>query len=416
MKKFLIILSLSLFALTASVMATETRVKTMGDNNMILLDEANIYLFPSRLNDWPNLAVGEFGSGDFSKFGLHWKFGGEEKTWYMATYFNNNSTELPEFYDSPFFDDFGYGAASTYIPFDNAILPNKRMDLFYGRTLGKNLFGFHFGMVQSSMRNNGGFTIDAKDDESLGIYKFAFGLTMNEGLLDISAGIDFISFKDRDTDINGTAYDQTKSEGNTRLHFDIRSFYNHDDNYTFIPHLSIVKGSYEADYFDYDIAADSLSLDQNNKYSTILIDLGVGIEYQPANNVLAVLDIGFTYDKVDGDFTPASGGTSEASMKTVTFPYFKLGFDADVFKWMDIRFGTTSYWRNESIENTTANSEVISRFPDNKTYLGFGFHWNRLHIDTHTDPQLFLRGFDFINGADNGSDMNFRISIVYEMM
>ena len=72
-------------------------------------------------------------------------------------------------------------------------------------------------------------------------------------------------------------------------------------------------------------------------------------------------------------------------------------------------------WRNNSLENVSANAEFIDRFPENQTYLGFGFHWNRLHIDTYTDPEIFLNGFDFISG-DGPGDMNFRISAVYEMM
>ena len=61
------------------------------------------------------------------------------------------------------------------------------------------------------------------------------------------------------------------------------------------------------------------------------------------------------------------------------------------------------------------NTKYKENAPYNDTYLGFGFHWNRLHIDTYTDPELFLNGFDFISGDGNGN-MNFRISAVYEMM
>ena len=54
MQKTLMIL-IAVAVLGGSTLATETRVLTMGDNNMILLDEANIVLFPSRLIDYPNL-------------------------------------------------------------------------------------------------------------------------------------------------------------------------------------------------------------------------------------------------------------------------------------------------------------------------------------------------------------------------
>jgi hypothetical protein len=62
------------------------------------------------------------------------------------------------------------------------------------------------------------------------------------------------------------------------------------------------------------------------------------------------------------------------------------------------------------------NTETTEKEAENQTYLGFGFHWGRLHIDTQTDPDLFLRGFDFITGNGGGSDMNARISAVYELM
>jgi hypothetical protein len=52
--------------------------------------------------------------------------------------------------------------------------------------------------------------------------------------------------------------------------------------------------------------------------------------------------------------------------------------------------------------------------PENETYLGLGFHWNRLHVDVQSNPDLFLDGFNFISGESNS--MNFRISALYEMM
>jgi hypothetical protein len=179
MKKIAIFTTMLLIISVMSISATETRVLTMGDNNMLLLDEANIFLFPSRISDWPNLVTGEFGNDDFAKLGIHWKFGTKEKPWYLATYFHNNSPELPGMWYNPFFNMFGYGQSSLYVDFDDPtfLASNKRMDLVYGRKLGENMFGVHFGMVHSSRRNNDivpgyvGANNDSKDDESLGIYK-----------------------------------------------------------------------------------------------------------------------------------------------------------------------------------------------------------------------------------------------------
>ena len=70
MKKLLLIVG-ALMLLSLNVFATDTRVLTMGDNNKVLLDEHNIFLFPSRINDYPNLAIAEFsryGSGSEDNF------------------------------------------------------------------------------------------------------------------------------------------------------------------------------------------------------------------------------------------------------------------------------------------------------------------------------------------------------------
>jgi hypothetical protein len=83
--------------------------------------------------------------------------------------------------------------------------------------------------------------------------------------------------------------------------------------------------------------------------------------------------------------------------------------EADVFSWMDIRMGATSNWT--SLKRDGIDKE---KFTENATYLGFGFNWGRLYIDTYTDPGLFLNGFDFVSGDGDGN-MNMGISALYEM-
>jgi len=130
------------------------------------------------------------------------------------------------------------------------------------------------------------------------------------------------------------------------------------------------------------------------------------------------MDFGFALDatKEEENYgTPASN--IEIAQANVFLPYVNIGIDADVFKWMDVRFGATHSnkgWAN--VETRGANNEEKDAigYAENATYLGFGFHWGRLHVDTYTDPGMFLKGFNFLSGAEN--DMNFQISAVYEMM
>ncbi|MFQ6008661.1 MAG: hypothetical protein ACE5K8_06885, partial [Candidatus Zixiibacteriota bacterium] len=170
MKRILIIAFSLLVLMSASSLATNTRVLTMGDNNTILLDEANIWQFPSRINDYPNLAIGEFGQpGDFMDFGFHWQFD-EDNPWLLGTYLYNSDVVSPP--SSPFRSFYGppYGRFAEFVPFnDFSLMSNQRIDLFYGRRLGANQmpFGFHLGVIHSSQKDDE--PLD-KDEEGFAIY------------------------------------------------------------------------------------------------------------------------------------------------------------------------------------------------------------------------------------------------------
>ena len=60
MKKLLTFTVLCLFVLGSMAFATNTRVLTMGEANNIVKDEANIFLYPSTINYYPKLFVGEY--------------------------------------------------------------------------------------------------------------------------------------------------------------------------------------------------------------------------------------------------------------------------------------------------------------------------------------------------------------------
>ncbi|MDH4158575.1 MAG: hypothetical protein OEW00_15005 [candidate division Zixibacteria bacterium] len=443
MRKSIILVCLLVGIMAASAAATQTRVLTLGENNMILLDEANITLFPSRLFDYPKLAVAEFGRieqvaagadagggelPEFRQFGLHWKYG-SKKPWVLGTYFHNseilyplNFKGQPTVFDANEFFERGYGYqedptedfyrfilwdffssdTADFLRDNTALMSNQRVDLYYSRELADNTFGFHFGRVQSSWEFD---ATNNNSEKSYRVYSLDAGMTMRNGLLDWAVGVDFTGFKDKDDNGN----DLTKPSGG--FGFDLKGRYFHMLNsiYTIIPHLTFATGKLGAKY--YEIVGDDTELRQTDEYSMTTLDLGVGLQGTPATNVLMVLDFGLIMDRFKGAFKPEGGDEEEASLKTATLPYFKIGFDADVFKWLDVRFGSRTYWDNRTIEVDDGGKQKW-HYSDNQTYLGFGFHFNRLHIDTRTDPNLFLDGFNFISGED--TEMNWQISAVYE--
>jgi len=464
--------------LSLSSYATDTRVLTMGDNNNILMDDANIWLYPSRIYNYPDIATAEFSNfyesfpmsddmvvrdEQITRLGVNWKFGGDNP-WVLGTYFHNNET----FYKSQ--SDY------TVHPYINNIsyMPNKRGDFFYGRMLGSYQFGFHFGFVHSSYSEDDGENGNL-DEAKFALYNFEFGVTGMNGALDLAAGIEMFTYKNGYTrDINQgqslpfgdtttvySVFDTLKADGNMTLSLRGRYMYEYSPTYTFIPHLNFVYGSYKyedydrmpkTDTLDTEIPYDSLKYYYNNdlnfthEYTYTEIDLGVGMQYTPATNVLAVIDFGVklanlkqerTYNATGNLFyehyvpDPASPGDSiwvkadttfEYKRNMTYFPYFKVGMEADVFKWLDIRLGATSMWGSTTYEYsdydnkyywTSSNLKNTTKYPWNATYLGLGFNFNRLHIDCYVEPDIVLDGFNFISGETNS--MNYQLSILYEM-
>ncbi len=400
MKKLLTLTFILLLVLAAGLMATETRVYTMGDNNNILLDDANIWLYPSRTFEYPNIAVAEFGTNydyydkalspyDFYQLGAHWKFGSDKPT-VLGTYFSN----LPAQYPTDLMGD-------VLVPFTYNLQNNNRIDLFFARGLTDYNFGAHLNVIQSSQDLTG----DGGLNEGFGNYNLTLGLTPTTGKWDVAAMVGIGTWKREDS--AGVKLDEP--DGYMDLGVTGRYFMQQGPNYTLIPHAMF--GYQKRGIKQNDNAG---TLVETDKFTTTGFELGCGWNYTPATNVLAVMDFGIQYYKWKGEYTPVGGTAGEQNDTYTTIPYFKLGLDADVFKWMDIRLGATSYWDREKWEPTTSTDRKYN-YAANDTYLGFGFHWNRLHVDTYTDPEVFLNGFNFISGANSGQ-MNFQISALYEMM
>ncbi|MBN1211839.1 MAG: hypothetical protein JXA92_04615 [candidate division Zixibacteria bacterium] len=450
MKKIIVLSVLMLLLMGVNSFATDTRVLTMGENSTVLLDDANIWLYPSRINHYPNILTAEMSSIEYyyypskadwggdqpiSKIGINWKFGGD-KPWILGTYLHNNAvymdennllgTVTPSTSIIPWHGPYWYDSEGSY--------SNKRVDLFWGTMFGENAFGIHIGYVHSSNKND-----DTEPDDGIylnergfGKYDFQLGLTMMENKLDLAAGIELFSFTYKNTyyyttpDTSMGNYDRYKPEGNSTMFIRGRYFYEYSPTYTFVPHAEFKIGKYEYTSNLWSHAQDTDSLLYTDKYNLTSFDLGVGMQYTPATKVLAVIDVGFMYAGLKEEYTQENVDpteTDEEKWNYTVLPYFKVGLEAEVFSWMDLRMGAISYWtmyKNEEdtyINDTlTVNTTYKEKYPYNHTYLGLGFHWNRLHVDTYVDPELFMDGFYFLSGVDSKvAGMNFQISAKYDM-
>lgn len=428
-----IIISLGLLLLVSGAMATETRVMTMGENNNILLDEANIWLYPSRINYYPDLAemeladpreVDEDDVSAIERVGLNLKFGGDNP-YVIGLYLHNQAEYYNQF--SPIsgrshgsYDNEGYFGSS-----------NKRADLFYGRKLGEANFGMRFGYVHSSWKNLSATGLGSHDERSFSQMTIDLGVTLRDGLFDIMVGLESFTFTDMVTvslnqDSTGGPNGgmvNFEPDGNKRFYFRTRYFHELNPNITVVPHLGFSTGTYKFNNWGWN-SNDTLAqgginlLEQSSKATSKEFTLGSGLHYTPSSKVLAVIDFGLTTLKngytLKTIISDTVSTTSENSFKWTALPYLKLGFEADVFKWLDVRFGAETYWTKYTYEDVDDARKWVERYPDNRNYLGFGFHWGQFHVDTYANPELFINGFDFISGDDTDW-MNFRISAIYEM-
>jgi len=390
----------------------------MGEANVVILDDNNIWQFPSRLADYPYMAVGEFAynsdSSDryFTDIGVHYNFGNDDPI-VLGLYFTNIQPD----------EDFPY-----YLTNNSYRLNNHRIDLFGAAGMSEMKIGFHVTFINGKYERDWDSlsTWNGEPDMteySTAAFRFAAGLTMLEDKLDLFARINLLSWKD----IGWTGRDISEPDGNIEIGFGGRVFLEMNEKITIVPHGGLKFEKYANKYYDYWQDTSNYVTDKR-KITSATIDAGVGLNYFPADGVLGIADVGFIFrkekDERDAWYSlDQEWWTTTYDDSRLSVPYFKIGLEARVFKWMDIRMGGTSYWDNTENKRTVPTGSVVAptsttesrySFVDNSTYLGLGFKWNRLKIDAYINPELVVRGFNFISGTEQ--NMNYQVSILYEMM
>ena len=431
MKKAIIFALAFVAVLGVSAMATDTRTMVMGNNNNIMLDDANVGLYPSRIANYPNLAFGEisnYGDGyyysqDLYQVGVNWKFG-EENPWFLGTYFSTDGDFLPlDYFGNQMMewdelgwlrDYYGEGGYPSAKAADMAYLPSSRsFDLVYGRTFGTYNFGFSFGYNHSSYSSDVDSTATTSIDqekESFSTMAFGVGLTPTTGKWDIA--LKFMTGSWTDETFRGEM--ESEPDGFSDLTIMGRYFHKYNNTITFVPHVMASMGKRGVDYNDLD--NDTLFFGYYDyKQSRTAFEVGCGMNYTPVTNVLAVIDFGLQYEKIKTEYEETADSSGEATDSWTAFPYFRVGVEGEVFSWLDARMGVTSDFASYKYKDEGDGYNYKYGDIVNTTYLGAGFNFNRLHIDTYMDPQLLLDGFDFVSGNSNTGQMNFEVSVLYEM-
>lgn len=388
----LLILTMLFCFIGSMAMASETRVMTMGGVNNIVKDDANIWIYPQTIIEYPNLFTAEFPSpgGDFYKGGATFGFGEAETAWALGTYFSKT--------------DF----AHDYFVYENGQKADHRINLLYGRELGGNPFGMNFGYYKGGSENADTNTV-ANYEESFTRYELTFGYSpMPE--LELAAGFNMSSWTDTEWDGaansgNGAVVDETKPDGNSDMFLMGRYWMAPRGNCTPVAHFAFMNSKQGMETY----IGDSLAMTVNK--STMTIDLGIGMNYDGGADVLVVTDFGITFANTTYETTPGGGTMTEAKDGTTTLPYFKVGIDAKVFEWMDFRGGVTNDWEGNKVEASDVEETTMSS-AETVTYLGAGFHWGDFEIDAMIN-QSFIQGGPYFISGDATPGMFSTVSINY---
>jgi len=426
MKTVLITVLGVLLLASAGAFATETRTMVMGQNHMIVVDDYNMFMFPGRVNNYPNLALGDFWHNDgLYDLGITWQFN-EDKPWVLGTFVARE----PEYGPRSFWGDNLANFPWYNLEYYPLVSPSaveqapsdepRRFEMLYGRQLFGQNFGFSFDLVRYSWESKQDSTsaIDTLDiDASQSFHQFTFGLGLTEatsGQWDVS--VHFMTGGWTNKNMDGDKLNEPS--GFYDLGMAARYFWVRSPKITFVPHVQAGIG--KRGVKDFGAMPDTLTTDDTkDEYSRTAFDIGFGMNYTPGPDMLAVIDFGFAMESVkvkysgDGYTVDQRGEEKETYL---VFPYMKLGFEGEVFSWMDVRAGgITSLWTSK--DKWESDFEVDETWDDDwvQTYLGLGFHWGRLYLDTYMDPQIVTEGFNFISGTDFAAPMNWSVSMVYEM-
>jgi hypothetical protein len=412
---------------------------------MIMVDDANIWLFPGRVNNYPNLVLGEFGNGDeLYNLGVTFQFN-EENPWVLGTFVSTSNDYGPySFWGNdlahfPYYDlYYEYATVRPSVVEELSYYSHpKRMSMLYGRKLGGQNFGFGLDVVRASWeaKEDSGSVLnfDANPKQSFSQYTLRFGLTeATTGKWDLGLMADFGGWTNEDPD----GEKLSEPSGFYDVALSGRMFMVRNPKVTLVPHATFGMGKRGAKYLN--VAGepnDYANDDAKVEYTATAFDFGMGMNYTPAPNMLAVLDLGVSYSAVKAEHTIGADIVEGASYydgwgdysyafwdgteKETYFvlPYMKLGFEGEVFNWMDIRAGGyTTLWSNKDKWESDFDVDETWNDASQDTYFGFGFNWGKLYLDTESDPELLLRGLNFLTGdTEEGSNMNWRVSMVYEL-
>jgi len=373
--------------------ATITRVIGLGgaNANYIIKDAANPQIWPQLIADWPNLAGAEFYNSssvwDFQKAYLNYSCGESGSVFQIAI------DKLPGI-NSMFFGGSPYTLLPTVTDTTGTggNTPASKLSVTWGMPLNGMKIGAALNIAEHSYKNKA----TPADEDKATLIGINLGGSFLDNKLDAAVGFESVSGSMK-PGASGSGEDKT--DGSMALNVSARYWWMYADKMALVPNIR------------FQTQKDAVKFDGGDKdgYTTTDIKVGIGHNWTPVENTLAIFELGVDVQNVKDEST-TSGVTTTIKTTVNSMPYWRIGFETKVFDWLNGRLGAERNWVNET--NDAKPLEPEAAFSQTSTFVGATAHWNRLIFDLLIEPNFFEQGPNFISGYNN--NLFTRVSLKYD--
>lgn len=364
MKNIKVLVCLILLIGITTAEATQTRVQTLGNARIAVLDEDNIFMYPQTLIKYPNISIFEITGATISRSGAHFEMMGWQNAGYILT------------------DQWN----SNYLPSELGTGIDHKLSMFMAKELGMGPFGLGLHLYGNAEKHDGAG--DQMEQSAMGL-KLDLGLTLME-TLETYLSFGMLSWTDKDA----TGATNSEIEGGTTIALGGRWWMAKSASYTLIPYLNVI------------MMSDGRTGGAGDEsISSTTIDLGIANNIMYNDQTTAYHEFGISMDNGTMDVA----GT-ESDISDWVFPYFRFGLEYLMNEKFTFRFGGHKSWYSMTAPEggvDVTRSGAMSGFN-----IGLGYHRKNLTLDADLDPGFFTRGPYLISGGAGSlaSQVSLRVS------
>jgi hypothetical protein len=374
MSKKLCFLTITVILLTCTLQGTETRVSALGGEKNLLIDDTNVYLYPSCLGRFVERGIAEYGLYPYNDSLAYFSFFKE------IGRFGNiglvyNRLKIPEFPPT---------SSLTRIA-----QPEGVVDLLYSLTLKDVVsIGFSGGYgINGQNYDIQGTSNDITNESSVtsGRMSITYTFGLSEHFIELGGGVQNLVF----------SYKQGNSftfENNNKMTtgFNGRIFYNLNDYVSVVPF-------FEYSVLDLSSRETSGSIATEITRITSTTEAGLGFNLIPFEENRLIVGFGYrnvVYEK--------SSSTFDTTVTENRIPEFFSGIESELRPWITLRVGIQ---KSLTIRKTDIQNGIQEEFTDKETPFtanaGFRLRFGSFEIDglLHDDLR-FTYGY-FTSGKEN---------------